>query len=160
MGVPFEALIPYGIMLAMFGITGAGMSKIRHMQNGGKRGRHSVDQWDRVRRISLMIPGVSKANSAAAKYLARANTTSLAALIGCSDGSRPQTDWVSERADRQPGSASRIRVEQPLETREKDQIGCGAEHQNCTYMRAEWIVTKISVSIRRGDVDAMHNGHQ
>ncbi|KAH8772202.1 hypothetical protein BGZ57DRAFT_942553 [Hyaloscypha finlandica] len=48
MGVPFEALIPYGIMLAMFGVTGAGLSKIRHMQNGGKRARHSVDQWDRV----------------------------------------------------------------------------------------------------------------
>ncbi|KAL5329213.1 hypothetical protein ACEPPN_002723 [Leptodophora sp. 'Broadleaf-Isolate-01'] len=48
MGVPFEALLPYGIMLAMFGVTGAGLSKIRHMQNGGKRGRHSVDQWDRL----------------------------------------------------------------------------------------------------------------
>lgn len=72
MGVPFEALIPYAIMLGvrtsdttpqytlhmvdgilslvlqMFGVTGAGLSKIRHMQNGGKRARHSVDQWDRV----------------------------------------------------------------------------------------------------------------
>ncbi|KAF2763973.1 hypothetical protein EJ03DRAFT_322030 [Teratosphaeria nubilosa] len=47
MGVPFEALIPYGIMLAFFGVSGAGLSKLRHMQNGGKRGRHSVDQWDR-----------------------------------------------------------------------------------------------------------------
>lgn len=47
MGVPFEALIPYAIMLGMFGITGAGLSKIRHMQNGGKRARHSLDQWDR-----------------------------------------------------------------------------------------------------------------
>ncbi|KAG0648637.1 hypothetical protein D0Z07_4688 [Hyphodiscus hymeniophilus] len=47
MGVPFEALLPYGIMLTMFGITGAGLSKIRNMQNGGKRARHSVDQWDR-----------------------------------------------------------------------------------------------------------------
>ncbi|KAM3075504.1 hypothetical protein ACMFMG_007650 [Clarireedia jacksonii] len=47
MGVPFEALLPYGIMLGMFGITGAGLSKIRHMQNGGKRARHSVDAWDR-----------------------------------------------------------------------------------------------------------------
>ncbi|KAG9248971.1 hypothetical protein BJ878DRAFT_486185 [Calycina marina] len=47
MGVPFEALLPYGIMLAMFGISGAGLSKIRHMQNGGKRARHSIDQWDR-----------------------------------------------------------------------------------------------------------------
>ncbi|KAK0124276.1 hypothetical protein ONS95_009249 [Cadophora gregata] len=51
MGVPFEALLPYGIMLAMFGVTGAGLSKIRHMQNGGKRGRHSVDQWDRQSRL-------------------------------------------------------------------------------------------------------------
>lgn len=30
-----------------FGLTGAGLSKLRHMQNGGKRQRHSVDQWDR-----------------------------------------------------------------------------------------------------------------
>lgn len=65
MGVPFEALIPYAIMLGvrslrafsiktqtdtmpqMFGATGAGLSKIRHMQNGGKRARHSIDQWDK-----------------------------------------------------------------------------------------------------------------
>lgn len=32
----------------MFGVTGAGMSKIKHMQNGGKRARRSLDQWDRV----------------------------------------------------------------------------------------------------------------
>ncbi|RFU27728.1 hypothetical protein B7463_g8608, partial [Scytalidium lignicola] len=48
MPVPFETLLPYGIMLAMFGITGAGLSKIRHMQNGGKRARRSIDQWDRT----------------------------------------------------------------------------------------------------------------
>ncbi|KEQ87414.1 hypothetical protein M438DRAFT_362318 [Aureobasidium pullulans EXF-150] len=47
MGVPFEALLPYGICLAFFGITGAGLSKIRNIQNGGKRARHSIDQWDR-----------------------------------------------------------------------------------------------------------------
>ncbi|KAI4797993.1 hypothetical protein E4T44_12033 [Aureobasidium sp. EXF-8845] len=47
MGVPFEALLPYGIILGFFGITGAGLSKIRNIQNGGKRARHSVDQWDR-----------------------------------------------------------------------------------------------------------------
>ncbi|KFY07069.1 hypothetical protein V492_07476 [Pseudogymnoascus sp. VKM F-4246] len=46
MGVPFETLIPFAIMLTMFGVTGAGLSKVRAMQNGGKRGRHSVDQWD------------------------------------------------------------------------------------------------------------------
>ena len=65
MGVPFEALIPYGVMLGvsfspmsvsksiliasqLFGFTGGALSKLRHMQNGGKRGRYSIDQWDRV----------------------------------------------------------------------------------------------------------------
>lgn len=33
----------------MFGVTGAGMSKIKNMTNGGKRTRRSLDQWDRVR---------------------------------------------------------------------------------------------------------------
>ncbi|KAI1078907.1 hypothetical protein F5B20DRAFT_197562 [Whalleya microplaca] len=47
MAVPFEALIPYGIILAMFGATGAGLSKFRNWQNGGKRSRRSIDQWDR-----------------------------------------------------------------------------------------------------------------
>jgi len=47
MPVPFEALLPYAIMLSMFAITGAGLNKVKHMQNGGKRPRHSVDQWDR-----------------------------------------------------------------------------------------------------------------
>ncbi|KAK5113851.1 hypothetical protein LTR62_003235 [Meristemomyces frigidus] len=47
MGVPFEALLPYAVCLGMFGFSGAALSKLRHMQNGGKRARHSVDQWDR-----------------------------------------------------------------------------------------------------------------
>ncbi|GAB7353763.1 hypothetical protein MBLNU459_g4154t2 [Dothideomycetes sp. NU459] len=55
MGVPFEALLPYAVMLGFFGITGAGLSKIRNMQNGGKRARHSEgaddddddgDEWE------------------------------------------------------------------------------------------------------------------
>ena len=73
MGVPFEALLPYGIMLGvrssplckheritdplgqLFAFTGAGLSKVRHMQNGGKRARHSVDQWDRVRHEAVPL---------------------------------------------------------------------------------------------------------
>ncbi|KAL2149359.1 hypothetical protein VTH82DRAFT_8707 [Thermothelomyces myriococcoides] len=51
MPVPFETLIPYGIIIAMFGVTGAGLSKIKNMQSGGKRHRWSIDQWDRVSRI-------------------------------------------------------------------------------------------------------------
>jgi hypothetical protein len=35
------------ILPQFFGVSGAGLSKIRNMQNGGKRPRHSVDQWDR-----------------------------------------------------------------------------------------------------------------
>ncbi|RYP76973.1 hypothetical protein DL769_003508 [Monosporascus sp. CRB-8-3] len=54
MAVPFEALIPYGIILAMFGVTGAGLSKFRNMQNGGKRARRSLDQWDR-QSMAIMI---------------------------------------------------------------------------------------------------------
>lgn len=62
MGVPFEALIPYGIMLGMFMFTGGALTKIRHVQNGGKRARHSLDQWDRQmmdrdRRLTGMLRG-------------------------------------------------------------------------------------------------------
>lgn len=42
-----QSLIPYAICIGFFGVSGAGLSKIRHMQNGGKRARHSVDQWDK-----------------------------------------------------------------------------------------------------------------
>ena len=47
MPVPFETLIPYGIIVAMFGVSGAGMSAIKYYQNGGKRARRGIDQWDR-----------------------------------------------------------------------------------------------------------------
>ncbi|KXX75332.1 hypothetical protein MMYC01_206758 [Madurella mycetomatis] len=47
MPVPFETLIPYGIIIAMFGVSGAGLNKIKNMQSGGKRHRWSIDQWDR-----------------------------------------------------------------------------------------------------------------
>ncbi|OBT73718.1 hypothetical protein VF21_07182 [Pseudogymnoascus sp. 05NY08] len=50
MGVPFETLIPFAIMLTMFGITGAGLSKVRAMQNGGKL-------MDRDRRLTGFLRG-------------------------------------------------------------------------------------------------------
>lgn len=71
MGVPFEALLPYGIMLGvrsslephnesfhlrrlqMFMFTGGALTKLRHVQNGGKRARHSIDQWDRQSTMEL-----------------------------------------------------------------------------------------------------------
>ncbi|KAF7507740.1 hypothetical protein GJ744_010169 [Endocarpon pusillum] len=47
MGVPFEALLPYGIMLAMFGVTGAGLSTVRYYSNNKKAPRRTLDAWDR-----------------------------------------------------------------------------------------------------------------
>ncbi|TLS28841.1 hypothetical protein PpBr36_00303 [Pyricularia pennisetigena] len=48
MPVPFETLIPYAIITAMFGVSGAGISAFRRYTNGGKRPRRSIDQWDRM----------------------------------------------------------------------------------------------------------------
>ncbi|KAF2812405.1 uncharacterized protein BDZ99DRAFT_486961 [Mytilinidion resinicola] len=48
MGVPFEALLPYGIMLGMFAVSGVGLAQLRYMQNGSKRSRRGLDAWDRV----------------------------------------------------------------------------------------------------------------
>jgi hypothetical protein len=38
----------------MFGISGAGLNKIKNMQSGGVRHRWSVDQWDKVGRRHLL----------------------------------------------------------------------------------------------------------
>ncbi|XEV04103.1 hypothetical protein FSHL1_009390 [Fusarium sambucinum] len=43
MPVPFEALLPYAIMIGMFGISGTGLAVIKNIQNEGKRPRYSVD---------------------------------------------------------------------------------------------------------------------
>ncbi|CAL3969193.1 unnamed protein product [Diplocarpon coronariae] len=99
MGVPFEALLPYGIMLAV------------HVRYHGSR--NVQDQTHAERREEGKTFGGSMGQ---AEYLAGLTTTGLAELIGHSDGSRPQIDWIPERTDRQPSSASRIRVEQPLES--------------------------------------------
>ncbi|KAF2243662.1 hypothetical protein BU26DRAFT_465042 [Trematosphaeria pertusa] len=48
MGVPFEALIPYGIMIGMFAFSAVSVGKLREMQNGGKKARRGIDAWDRV----------------------------------------------------------------------------------------------------------------
>ncbi|OJJ44023.1 hypothetical protein ASPZODRAFT_154001 [Penicilliopsis zonata CBS 506.65] len=48
MGVPFEALIPYGIIVAMFGVTGIGLSATKYLGNEGKAARWNRDTWDKV----------------------------------------------------------------------------------------------------------------
>ncbi|RMZ88537.1 hypothetical protein DV736_g4223, partial [Chaetothyriales sp. CBS 134916] len=47
MGVPFESLIPYALMVGMFGITGAGLAVTKLITNNGKRPRWNMDGWDR-----------------------------------------------------------------------------------------------------------------
>ncbi|EEH20918.2 hypothetical protein PABG_03149 [Paracoccidioides brasiliensis Pb03] len=47
MGVPFEALLPYGIIIAMFGVTGFGLSTVKYYSNGRKNPRRGIDMWDK-----------------------------------------------------------------------------------------------------------------
>ncbi|KAB8074131.1 hypothetical protein BDV29DRAFT_127292 [Aspergillus leporis] len=47
MGVPFEALIPYGIIVGMFGVTGVGLTAVKYLSNDGKKARWNRDLWDR-----------------------------------------------------------------------------------------------------------------
>ncbi|DAA74017.1 TPA_exp: hypothetical protein A8136_3799 [Trichophyton benhamiae CBS 112371] len=46
MGVPFEALLPYGIIIGLFGVTGVGLSTLKYYSNGRKNPRRGIDAWD------------------------------------------------------------------------------------------------------------------
>ncbi|KAI0575287.1 MWFE domain-containing protein [Pyrenophora tritici-repentis] len=50
MGVPFEALLPYAIMTGFFAFSAVSVGKLKEMQNGGKKTRRGIDQWDRYDR--------------------------------------------------------------------------------------------------------------
>ncbi|KAL1598998.1 hypothetical protein SLS60_008144 [Paraconiothyrium brasiliense] len=67
MGVPFEALLPYGIMLGMFAFSAVSVGKLKEMQNGGKKTRRGMDAWDRVS-ANLIFELWTMANAATAKY--------------------------------------------------------------------------------------------
>ncbi|KAJ5700116.1 hypothetical protein N7455_012006 [Penicillium solitum] len=47
MGVPFEALLPYGIIMTMFGVSGYGLHYVKRFANDGKKARWNQDLWDR-----------------------------------------------------------------------------------------------------------------
>ncbi|CAI2173598.1 9533_t:CDS:2 [Funneliformis geosporum] len=47
MPVPFEALIPLGLITAMFTITGSLLNLSRRHSNDGKPPRFSMDKWDK-----------------------------------------------------------------------------------------------------------------
>ncbi|KAI5859148.1 hypothetical protein BZA05DRAFT_383494 [Tricharina praecox] len=52
MGVPFESLLPYAIIITMFGLSGGAVSGLRYLQADKHRGRHGLDTWDIV--LSVM----------------------------------------------------------------------------------------------------------
>ncbi|KAJ5138812.1 uncharacterized protein N7515_003660 [Penicillium bovifimosum] len=62
MGVPFEALLPYGIIIGMFGVTGYGLHYVKRFANDGKKARWNRDLWDR--RITGSFRGQSSNHKA------------------------------------------------------------------------------------------------
>jgi len=76
----------------MFGVSGAALSKIRHMQNGGKRPRHSVDQWDRQSTLHS---------------LRKQGAIMLLTMLH-SDGQRPPPHRLSSRTDGPGAGAGRL----------------------------------------------------
>ncbi|KAI4521553.1 hypothetical protein K523DRAFT_420420 [Schizophyllum commune Tattone D] len=46
MPVPWEALLPLGIMTAFFGVTGTALNLTERVSNLGRSGRYNLDQWD------------------------------------------------------------------------------------------------------------------
>ncbi|KDE05813.1 hypothetical protein MVLG_03902 [Microbotryum lychnidis-dioicae p1A1 Lamole] len=64
MPVPFEALIPFGLLTVMFAATGTLFSAARRMTNDGKPARHTLDTWEvnmmeRDRRLTGSLRGQS-----------------------------------------------------------------------------------------------------
>ncbi|KAG5355306.1 hypothetical protein CJU90_4343 [Yarrowia sp. C11] len=46
MAIPFEALLPYGIIFGLLTAGGGAMQVLHVYRNGGVRDRFAVDQWD------------------------------------------------------------------------------------------------------------------
>ncbi|KAF3912142.1 hypothetical protein ABW21_db0205788 [Orbilia brochopaga] len=49
MPLPWETLLPFAIVVAMFGISGAGLATSAYVANGYKPKRWALDVWDNVR---------------------------------------------------------------------------------------------------------------
>ncbi|KAG6811940.1 hypothetical protein H0H92_005169 [Tricholoma furcatifolium] len=48
MPVPWEALIPFGLLTAMFGAAGTLLNVSTRAQNQGKPARYNIDRWDEM----------------------------------------------------------------------------------------------------------------
>ncbi|KAL1934740.1 hypothetical protein VTP01DRAFT_6922 [Rhizomucor pusillus] len=71
--VPFEALIPFGIIAGFFGASGAGMHLIKYYTNDRKPTRYGLDLWDkqmmeRDRRLTGSLRGQSAEPVAPAEF--------------------------------------------------------------------------------------------
>jgi len=44
--IPYEALLPYGVMFSLLTIAGGGLSGIHFLRNGGKRDRWNLDRYE------------------------------------------------------------------------------------------------------------------
>ncbi|KAL5115905.1 hypothetical protein ACEQ8H_006221 [Pleosporales sp. CAS-2024a] len=69
MGVPFEALLPYAIMTGFFAFSAVSVGKLKEMQNGGKRARRGIDQWDQV--CCLSSPALTRVLTAPQQMMER-----------------------------------------------------------------------------------------
>jgi hypothetical protein len=47
MPVPFEALLPLGIIATLTGVSGIGMRWVKQRYEDGKRPRYNLDAWDK-----------------------------------------------------------------------------------------------------------------
>ncbi|PUU77605.1 hypothetical protein B9Z19DRAFT_1085987 [Tuber borchii] len=47
MAIPFEAFLPYAIMISMFGVSSVGLVVVKRIKNEGKHPRYNLDVWDR-----------------------------------------------------------------------------------------------------------------
>lgn len=73
MPVPFEALIPFGIITAMFAVTGTGLTVVRYYSNDRKPTRFGLDNWERQmmerdRRLTGSVRGQSSNPIAPAEF--------------------------------------------------------------------------------------------
>ncbi|KAL3438528.1 hypothetical protein BDV09DRAFT_108471 [Aspergillus tetrazonus] len=116
MGVPFEALIPYGIVVVMFGVTGVGLSVVKTYANDGKKARWNRDLWDRVR--TPRDPVSSAHLWLPCLYLGDLHRTKMANIPPANDGKRLETYRFPTRSIDKPGGAEGFRNQQPLEGRE------------------------------------------
>ncbi|GJP87447.1 hypothetical protein AnigIFM49718_002299 [Aspergillus niger] len=114
MGVPFEALLPFGIIIGSFTVGGAGLWAIRRWDNEGKMPRWNKDKWDRyvITSIDVVQHPIGDLLFPILKEKQRANSRHPPPT---SDGERPENHGHETRTIEQPGSSQGIRAQQPLE---------------------------------------------